>query len=118
MDTIYSLALLVSFACGVIALLLSLTLFMKHPQLGPRRLLSFRHGMMVIIAVAVVALLVSLGMHLAFGHRPGSEHALGFAAFLATHPSFLVAFALPLAAGFLAWRYCSQRSKQRQDTSG
>lgn len=59
MDTIYSLSLLASFAAGMIALILALTLLMKHPQLGPCRLRSFRRALAVIISVALNALFIS-----------------------------------------------------------
>lgn len=109
MDTIYSLSLLVSLATGIIALILALTLFMKRPQLGPCRLQSFQRALTVIISVALIALIASLGVHVAFGHPTGSDQALGFVEFFTIHPSYLVALALPLAAGLLAWCYCSKR---------
>jgi hypothetical protein len=115
MDTLYSMALLLSFAAGIIALILALTLFMKQPQLGPCRLLSFRRALMAIIAVALAALLVSLAVHVVFGHPTGSEQALGFIGFFTVHPSYLVALALPLAAGLLAWRYCRKQNFERDN---
>jgi hypothetical protein len=110
MDTIYSLTLLVSFAAGIIALILALTLFMKQPQLGPCRLQSFRRALTVIISVAFIALFISIGIHVVFGHSGGSEQALGFVEFFNIHSSYLVAAALPLIAGVLAWCYCRKRN--------
>ncbi|MGD9020858.1 MAG: hypothetical protein PVF46_03620 [Lysobacterales bacterium] len=118
MDTIYSLALLVSFAAGIIALILALTLFMKRPQLGPCRLLSFRRALMIIIGLALAALLVSLAVHVVVGHPAGSEDVLGFVEFFTLHPSYLVALALPLAAGLLAWCYCSRQGAQHTGENG
>ncbi|MGD9265443.1 MAG: hypothetical protein PVJ71_06675 [Lysobacterales bacterium] len=118
MDTIYSLTLLVSFAAGIIALILALTLFMKQPQLGPCRLQSFRRALAVIIGVALITLFISLGIHLVFGHPGGSEQALGFIGFFSIHPSYLVAAALPLSAGVLAWCYCRGRVTETSDKSG
>ena len=118
MDTIYSLALLVSFAAGIIALLLALTLFMKRPQLGPCRLQSFRRALTVIIGVAVTALFISLGVHVVFSHPAGSEQALGFVGFFAIHPSYLLAALLPLAAGLLAWCFCRKQVLQQGNEPG
>ncbi|HSF85429.1 MAG TPA: hypothetical protein VLG28_07210, partial [Acidimicrobiia bacterium] len=54
-------------------------------------------------AIALAALIFSLGIHLFAGHRPGSAQALGFFEFFTIHPSYLVAAALPLGAGTLLW---------------
>ena len=118
MDTIYSLSLLVSFAAGIIALILALTLFMKRPQLGPCRLQSFRRALMVIIGVALIALFISLAVHVVFGHPGGSEQALGFIEFFSIHPSYLIAAALPLVAGVLAWCSCRGRAVETPEGSG
>lgn len=41
------------------------------------------------LALALVAF--SCGIHLAFGHRPGTDQALGLVGFIGEHPAFLVA---------------------------
>lgn len=109
MDILYSLTLFISLATGVMALLLALALYIKQPQPQPCRLASFRYAMLAIICISIVALFVSLGVHIVSGHRPGSPQALGIGGFFTIHPAYLVAMALPLAAFILVWVYCGKQ---------
>jgi hypothetical protein len=52
--------------------------------------------------IAGLALAVSVGVHLTWGHRPGGPQALAPLDFLGEHGSFLIAAALPLLARILA----------------
>jgi hypothetical protein len=49
-------------------------------------------------AVAFAALLVSLTVHLGWGHTPGGPEALPAVEFLQAHRSFLLAAAIPMTA--------------------
>lgn len=117
MDSLYSMSLLVAFAAGIVALILAMSLFIKRPRPQPHRLLSFWHAILAIIAICVVAMLVSLAAHLLGGHRPGSSQALGVMDFFAVHPAYLVVAVLPLAAAVLAWWYCRKQGAERHDGS-
>ena len=102
MDTIYSLSLLVSLVSGALsALLASRSL---RPALAARlprpfRLATGRRRLARgAIVVAFAALLVSLGVHLVWGHRPGTPAELPVLAFFRIHPAYLAAAALPLGS--------------------
>jgi hypothetical protein len=94
-DTLYSLTLLLSLAAGGAAILFAG--IGRWGAAGESSRWRRRQGWSS--AVSGGALVVSFGVHLAFGHTPGSDRALGVGEFLGEHPSFLFAAALPL----LAW---------------
>ena len=48
--------------------------------------------------MSVVVAIVSIGIHLAFGHRPASAEGLGPIAFFAVHPAYLGAVAMAAMA--------------------
>ena len=115
MDTLGSILLFISLATGGLAFLLALTLYIKQPHPRRRRLVPFGRAIMLIYSVALVALLGSLMVHIFSGHRPDSTQALGVTEFFAIHPAYLVATALPLLAGIMAWRYCRRHNTWQGD---
>jgi hypothetical protein len=58
----------------------------------------------------------ALGVHLAFGHRPGSPTALAPPAFLAEHPAFLVVACL-VALAYAVSGAAARRTRRRQPDS-
>lgn len=93
MDLTYSLTLLASLLLGGLALALATVggLLARRGREGAGRWLArARRASRGALALAAV----SLTVHLAFGHSPGSPEALSPGAFLAVHPAFLVALAL------------------------
>lgn len=87
-DLVYSLSLGSAMAAVVVAWLLW--------ALGRRA--ALQHWSRRVAALALALVLLSLAVHLVFGHPPGSERALGPLGFVAEHPTmFLVAPAALLA---------------------
>jgi hypothetical protein len=116
MDTLHSLFLLLSLVAGALAVALSI--LMRWPT-GQRLLhltlqgkWSPGHGLAVSILVALSALGVSVVVHLAWGHRPGSPAALPLLEFLRIHPAFIAVASLPLVA--LALYHLLQTRTQRR----
>jgi hypothetical protein len=85
-ESLYSLTLLISFLLGGIALVASLLARMR-PALGPRMVRVAR----LMSGAAWIAVLVSVAVHLWWGHAPGGPSALGPAGFLREHFSFIIA---------------------------
>ena len=92
-DQLYGIMLLVSLACGLAALAVAL---LGRVQAGP----APRSSRWVAPAAvgAWIALLVSITVHFAWGHAPGSPQALPPLEFLRQHPSFIVAGLIPVVA--------------------
>lgn len=55
-----------------------------------------------VAALATTSFLVSLAVHLAFGHPPGSARALGPRGFAGEHPALMLAGGLALGALWLS----------------
>ncbi|MEM7349499.1 MAG: hypothetical protein AAF657_01750 [Acidobacteriota bacterium] len=91
MDTVYSLTLLIALIAASVSAVGGLTLRLRRPlpAVGALGRVLRASG-----PVAVVFGVLSLAVHLAFGHRPGTAEALGPIAFFDVHPSFLAVFAL------------------------
>lgn len=108
MDTLYSLSLLVSLLSGMLAIVCSAALRLpklQHLPFANRRGRAYlRRGALTCASVAFAALVCSISIHLAWGHRPGSAEALRFIEFFRIHPSFLAAAALPVIAVLLVGR--------------
>ncbi len=85
MDTLYSLTLLISLVSGGLAIVLSIL------SRSPR----------VLIILAIAALTVSVLVHFAAGHRPGTPEAVSLPEFLHLHPAFIIAALLPAIAATL-----------------
>jgi len=119
MDTLYSLSLLVSLLTGALSALLALWSLPAVNARLPRNLRLARplHRMVgSALFVAWAALLVSVVVHLRWGHRPGGPEALPLRDFLLIHPSFVVAALLPAVSAFLLWR--SGKKSRRTDGGG
>ena len=90
MDRLYEITLLLSLAFGAIAL----ALVLLRRVGGPRAPGSAR-GMWLVAAGAWIALLVSVIVHLGWGHTPGGPQALSPLEFVGEHRAFIVAALLP-----------------------
>lgn len=97
-DRIYSLTLALSMGAAAVAFVLAL-----FPRPGAAR------GARAAACAGLVLALASTAVHVGFGHRPGTETALGAGAFVAEHPANFVMTAV--AAALLAWR--PRRLRQR-----
>ena len=93
MDSVYSIALLVSLASGIAAL--AVAVLVKTGR-APRP----RAAGIVPPAcyVAWSSLAISFGVHLVWGHMPGSSNALPPMAFLSEHIAFVPAALVPVVA--------------------
>jgi hypothetical protein len=81
-DTVYSLGLGAAIAAAAVSLLA------RAGGFGKARTLAL---------LSLGFLILSVTVHLAFGHRPGTEQALGVAPFVREHPAFAVVAAVSLA---------------------
>ena len=107
MNFVYSLTLLVALTTGALCLLAGLAALARtrRPLPGePERSLTLslyrvaRTGALVSITFAIV----SMGVHLAFGHRPGTAEGLGPLAFFTVHPAYLGTVAMASTVGLFA----------------
>jgi hypothetical protein len=107
LDLLYSITLLVALFAGALSLLAGIVALVRarRPVQGesksspsPRIYRVATTGALVSVVFAVV----SIAVHLAFGHRPGSVEGLDLPAFFALHPSYLGVFAMAAGAGLLA----------------
>ncbi len=107
MDSIYWASLLISLLAGALAVLLGfLSLRPSMAARLPRLLQSAtkrRRIAALAIVVAVASLLVSVGVHITWGHRPGTPEGLAVFEFLEVHTSYLFAAGLPAFAAVLLW---------------
>lgn len=105
MDSIYSLSLLVSLLSGASSFLLSaLALVPRLPAALPRclRLEPKRRRLArLALYLSLLSLLISVTVHLLWGHRPGTPDGLAIPEFLRVHPSYLVAAGLPTLSALL-----------------
>lgn len=105
MDTLYSVTLLISLAAGALAIAVAvLPHFPWVRRLLPLRMQGNGNSHLrsaLLILVALTSLVLSLVVHLVFGHRPGSPDALRLFEFFGVHPSFIVAGLLPAIAAAL-----------------
>lgn len=94
-DQLYSLTLLVALVAAGVGVVGALGLLWRR-----RSVLRRRSGAVARICglAALTFGLLSLAVHLAFGHRPGTAEALGPVAFFEAHPAFLVVFAAGVVA--------------------
>lgn len=73
--------------------------------LAPRRAIA-RAGVAAGIG-SLILLAASTVIHVAIGHRPATDEALGLGAFIAEHPAMLVIGLSALAATAWSWRALS-----------
>ena len=97
MDQVYSLTLLLSLACGGASILGAVVGRLRAER-------SITAWVAPFAVAAGIALLVSVTVHLGWGHRPGSPSALPALEFLRAHVSFVVAAVLPLAGLVARWK--------------
>ncbi len=106
MDRLYSITLLASLVAGALAQLAGLlALVMAWSQVGENRSAAVRRLCQIATSGAlacIVFALVSGGVHLAFGHRPGSSDGLGPIAFFAIHPAYLGTLFMASTAAWLS----------------
>ena len=97
-DQLYSLTLLVALAAAGLAAVGSVGLLLRPQSSVLRRCLYTvaRIGGLAALAFG----LLSLAVHVAFAHRPGTAEALGPVSFFEVHPAYLVVFVV--AAGAIA----------------
>jgi hypothetical protein len=81
-DTLYSIALGAAIAAAALSLLA------RAGRFGRARALAL---------ASLAFLILSVTVHLAFGHRPGTDQALGFVAFFREHPAFAIVGVASLA---------------------
>lgn len=107
MDLLYSITLLVSLTVGALSQLAGFVALVKAWRLLPgepestltqRICRAASTGALVSVAFAIV----SIGVHMTFGHRPGSAEGLGPSAFFSIDPAYLGAFAMAAMAALLA----------------
>ena len=103
-DQIYSLTLLAALLAAGLSAVGALGLLWR------RR--SRRLGAVAWIAglTAMAFGLLSLTVHLAFGHRPGTTEVLGLVAFFEAHPAYLIVFVIVRLAAVAGRRFRSNRS--------
>ena len=93
MDSVYDVTLLMSLAGGAAALAFAL---LARMQAGPAPDLA---GWVLPAAFgAWFSFLMSVTVHLVWGHAPGSPQALSPVEFLREHPAFIVAALIPALA--------------------
>jgi hypothetical protein len=100
-DSLYSFTLLLALVAAGGGLLLAAAAF----GMGPRAARLARWSAWTALAAGAV----SLGVHLAFGHAPGSPEALGPVAFVSIHPAYLAVAGLA-AAGLVLARLAVRRA--------
>lgn len=106
MDTLYSLTLGAAMVAAAVSFLLGIGGLRKtaaDPSRGKTLLRLAARG--AILAGGL--LILSVTVHLGFGHRPATEQALGFAPFVREHPAFAIVAVIPLAL-FLSFHRLSR----------
>jgi hypothetical protein len=103
LDLLYSLALLASLIAGAMSLLVGLLALVGTwlpSSVDATDSPAKRLGRVVSVGVPVSLCfaLLSAGVHLGFGHRPGSAEALGPVGFITIHPAYLAAVAIAAVA--------------------
>lgn len=103
MDLLYSLALLVSLTAGAVGLLAGLVALVGTWRHSPveataSQVRSLGRVVSAGVPVSLCFAAFSAGVHLSFGHRPGSAEGLGPVSFLAIHPAYLAALAVAAVA--------------------
>ena len=111
-DQLYSLSLLAALSAAVFAAISAAGLFVQRrlPVSKDRLTTLARRGGLSALAFG----LLSVAVHFAFGHRPGTAEALGPMAFFAVHPAFLVVFALAVVAVAASRLECPSRCARRR----
>jgi hypothetical protein len=121
LDFLYSVTLLVSLTAGASAPLAGLVALARAWLLLPRdhegsltqRLCQVADtGAVVSVAFAIV----SIGVHMAFGHQTGSAEGLGPLAFFAIHPAYFGVMAMA-ALGALLSRLARARLTRQEEGS-
>lgn len=119
MDLVYSTTLLISLLGGAGALAFALLgrQAARASSRGGRKAQGrrWRTGLGWSTLVAGVGLAVSAGVHVWWGHRPGSAEALGLRPFIGEHVAFVAAAALPILA-WIVWSTWRVRSAGRRDS--
>lgn len=121
MDPLYSLALLVSLIAAAVSLLVGTVALLGAWRLSSIDAVdSMLRRLGRVVSVGVPASLsfaaVSAGVHLSFGHRPGSAAGLGPVAFFTIHPAYLGALAIS-AVALLVMRLARLRLARRAEGS-
>jgi hypothetical protein len=125
-DSLYSYALLAAFVCGTAAALWDFVAVVLPSLRGamtsgggdgapvaPRR----TRGARVLFAIAVLALLLSVLVHVRWGHGPGSPEPMPFGQVLSEHPAFFWAAVILLFAGFPAALIAARERERRARSS-
>lgn len=121
LDLLYSTTLLAALTAGALSLTAGLVALVRtwHQPTGvPESSLRQRlcqaatSGALVSVAFAIV----SIGVHILFGHRPGSAEGLGPVAFFAIHPAYLGTSAMAALAALFS-RLARARQAERTEES-
>ena len=113
MDLLYSITLLVSLTTGALSHLAGLLALARTWRLFAGELESswtqrICRGATTGALVSVAFSVVSIAVHLTFGHRPGTTEGLGPKAFFAIHPAYLGALFMAAIGALLANRATSR----------
>ena len=119
MDRLYSTTLLVALVAGALGHLAGLlALVMASRHVGENRSDAVRRLCQIATSGAlacIVFAIVSGGVHLAFGHRPGSPDGLGAVPFFAIHPAYLGALFMTSTAAWFSRVAGTRLDRQRTD---
>ena len=94
-DRVHSALLLVSLVAG--SLSLAIPLVTRALPATPSRWPAFGRALVTLAGIAWLAALLSVTVHLKFGHAPGTPQALSTVDFVREHVAVVVAAVLPAA---------------------
>jgi hypothetical protein len=112
-DSVYSITLLFALVAGVVAIVGGLGALVARESVVRWSRWTTRSSVL-----AWLCLLISVGVHLAYGHRPGTRQAMGVFEFVREHVAFAVAVLLPCAALLIRRRVARADVASRRPTGG